>query len=548
MDEPSTSTGVSLEALVQGLGSAVVTVAAAPAGLGVLVGSVALLEPPDLDERADTAGSTMGELCVVIGASEEQLAYWLRRQSGRPGVGRVRVVATKVSSAELDRDAARSGIALLRIHPRARVDLVLGTVRSLLEVAAQSTAAHREDEPLGSEGDLYGLAQTVASLTGGLVSIEDERAQLLAYSATDGAADELRMLSILGREGPADYLRRLREWGVYDRLRRERGAIEVPADAELDWRRRLVVAIRPLGGPDAGAEVSLGTIWLQEGVRALDPDAAAVLEGAAAVAARLIERVRRAPTREAQQIQRLLGLRGGGVDVPSLAAALSLPSDGPAAVVGIGPRDTSRAWSGGAAITETAAAVRLHASAFARESLVTATENRIYVLIPRASSRGLRTWLSGVLDRLSARTGLDLRAAVAAPVAELGDLGTARSEVDRVLDRPGSARITTLAQSRTSVLLGETADLLADHEQLQDPRWQTLIHDDAERAGSLAVSVERYLDRFGDVRAAASDLHIHPNTLRYRIRRAEHVLGMQLDDPQDRLLVQLQILRWRRSR
>ena len=116
--------------------------------------------------------------------------------------------------------------------------------------------------------------------------------------------------------------------------------------------------------------------------------------------------------------------------------------------------------------------MRLHASAYARESLVTATEDRIYVLIPRARSRGLHTWLGGVLDRLAARTGVDLRAAVAAPVSELADLGAARSEVDRVLDRPAAERITSLAQSRTSVLLGEIADLLADHDQLQDPRWQ----------------------------------------------------------------------------
>ena len=84
-------------------------------------------------------------------------------------------------------------------------------------------------------------------MTGGLVSIEDDQARLLAYSATDGAADELRMLSILGREGPVEHLRRLRELGVYDRLRRGSAVVEVPADEELGWRRRLVVSIQPLG-------------------------------------------------------------------------------------------------------------------------------------------------------------------------------------------------------------------------------------------------------------------------------------------------------------
>ena len=115
-------------------------------------------------------------------------------------------------------------MALIAVHPQARTELVLATVRSLLEGGAgQSVTGDRADEPLAGENDLYGLAQTVAALTGGLVSIEDDRSRLLAYSATDGAADELRMLSILGRAGPADYLRRLRERGVFDRLRTERG-------------------------------------------------------------------------------------------------------------------------------------------------------------------------------------------------------------------------------------------------------------------------------------------------------------------------------------
>ncbi|HEU4546266.1 MAG TPA: helix-turn-helix domain-containing protein, partial [Microlunatus sp.] len=406
------------------------------------------------------------------------------------------------------------------------------------------------DEPLAGENDLYGLAQTVAALTGGLVSIEDERSQLLAYSATDGAADELRMLSILGRAGPADYLRRLRDRGVFDRLRTEPGAVEVPADDQLGWRRRLVVDIRPLGddaGPRAGDRASLGTIWIQEGRQPLDQDAGSVLEGAAAIAARLIERARSAPTQEALQIQRLLGLRGGSVDVPSLAAALSLPSSGPAAVIGLAHRGVAAAgWPGPVPLADLAAAVRLHASAYAPESVVATTDARIYVLIPRIRATGLPRWITGMLDRLTRRTGTDLRAAVAAPVAALADIGAARAEVDRVLDRPGAVRVTTLAESRTSVLLGEIADLVAGRDQLCDPRLQALIEDDRSRGGALLPSVEEYLDRFGDVRAAAAALHIHPNTLRYRIRRAEQVLDMQLSNPEDRLLLQVELLGRRR--
>ncbi|MFT4164901.1 MAG: helix-turn-helix domain-containing protein [Microlunatus sp.] len=546
MSVPTTAVGVSaagisLETLLQTLGSTVASTTSAPAKNGVLIRSVTLLDSFDLVEGDRVGPHQFGDLCVVVGAPASELLAWLSSLAVRDRGQRPRAVATKIVSDDLDRAARKAGVALVAVHPQARIGLVLSTVRSVLAGATHGPLVGYADEPTAGEHDLYGLAQTVATMTGGLVAIEDERAQMLAYSASDGLADELRMLSILGREGPADYLRRLREWGVYDRLRRERGAIEVPADDELGWRRRLAVDIRAFSDrPGPAAEPSLGTVWLQEGSRALDPDAAAVLEGAAVLAARLIERSRSAPTQEALQIQRLLGLRGGGVDVPSLAAALSMPASGPATVVGItGESRPDGMWP--TVIHDVAAAVRLHAGAYARESLVTTTEQRIYLLIPQVRTTGLSAWVASMLERLGRRAGLTLRAAVATPVAALTDLGSARAEVDRVLDRVGTDRVSTLADSRTSVLLGEIADLVAEQEQLRDPRLQTLIDDDELRGGSLVESVERYLDRFGDVRAAAAELHVHPNTLRYRIRRAEHVLGMSLDDSEDRLLLQIQL-------
>ncbi len=401
--------------------------------------------------------------------------------------------------------------------------------------------------------DLFGLAQTVSSVTAGMVSIEDERTLVLAYSASDDEADDVRQASILGREGPADYLNRLRQWGVFDRLRRSDEVIEVPADAELGTRRRLVVGIHPLAEPGAGArQTTLGAIWVQEGRRPLAPDSQAALRGAATVAARLITRSRNAPTNEALQIQRLLGARGGGVDIPSLAAGLSIPLSGPAIVLGLCAIDGAPAAGPAitaAAITEAAGAMRLHASAFSPESLVTAIGDRIYVLLPRVVSPARVTpWTAGVIERLAAHPGITLRAAIAAPVANLADVGAARIEVDRVLDgTTGDRRVTTLADSRTPVLLGEIADLIATRADLRDPRIGALLDYDTRHASSMRESVEEYLTSFGDVREAAAQLRVHPNTLRYRIARAEKILDLDLADPAARLLVELQLLVLRRS-
>ncbi|WP_197677012.1 PucR family transcriptional regulator [Friedmanniella luteola] len=537
---------VPLDALLRALAPASAELVV-PGPAPVEVATVALV---DADDLADPATRPRGpaELWLLAGVPAADAAGWL---AGRPAEGRPAAVLTKAAgrAPALVAAARAAGVALVGVHPQARWEQLLATARDLLERSLGGADSPLARGTAGVDTDLAGLAQTLSALTRGMVSIEDEHARVLAYSASDDAADELRRLSILGRAGPPRYLERLRAWGVYDRLRRSDAVVEVPADAELGLRRRLVVSMR-----ETVAEVLpgrpprprlLGTIWVQEGAAALAPDAEAVLRGASAVAARLITRARDAPTHEAVQIQRLLGARGGGVDVPSLAASLGLPTGGPAVVVGFGAVGPAPAELLG----ERADALRLHASAFARESLVTTLGDRIYLLLPRAgTATAVAGWTSGVLGRLRSRPGAGLRAAVAAPVASLAEVPLARAEVDRVLDQtPAEEGVTTLADARTAVLLGEVLDLVAAEPALRDPRLDTLLAYDARHGSALRSSVEAHLRHFGDVRAAATELSVHPNTLRYRLRRAEQLLGMELADADTRLLVELQLAVLRRS-
>ena len=65
---------------------------------------------------------------------------------------------------------------------------------------------------------------------------------------------------------------------------------------------------------------------------------------------------------------------------------------------------------------------------------------------------------------------------------------------------------------------------------------------DAEHSGSCLVETLRaYLDHFGDVSAASRALSVHSNSLRYRLRRIAQVSGLDLADPDARLLAQLQL-------
>jgi DNA-binding PucR family transcriptional regulator len=63
-----------------------------------------------------------------------------------------------------------------------------------------------------------------------------------------------------------------------------------------------------------------------------------------------------------------------------------------------------------------------------------------------------------------------------------------------------------------------------------------------ENDGVLGPSVAAWLRADGDARSAAAQLGVHVNTLRYRLARAQEVSGLDLTDPDARLLARLVLL------
>jgi DNA-binding PucR family transcriptional regulator len=64
---------------------------------------------------------------------------------------------------------------------------------------------------------------------------------------------------------------------------------------------------------------------------------------------------------------------------------------------------------------------------------------------------------------------------------------------------------------------------------------------DAAKGTLYLETLKEYLAAFGDVPAAAARLDVHPNTFRYRLRRLIEMFGVDLEDPDTRLLLDLQL-------
>jgi len=521
-----------LRQLLSTLGEPLVDVALAPAGLDVPVTGLAIVDPDD-DPNAHS-----GQLVLVIGARGRDAARTVR-SVGRGGAVAV-AVKTEGAVDELRAAALQVGVALLTVRPEVRWERLESLARSVLDGGGDIG----DDGP----GDLFSLAQTIALLTRGIVVVEDTASRVLAYSRSDSDAaqvDELRRLSILGWQGPADYLRLLREWGVFDRLRTGEDVVRIDERAELGIRARLAVGIH--AGPRF-----LGTIWVQEGADPFSERAEDVLLGAARVAAGHLIRRRSQQAPGARWTRELVaGLLDGRTDPTLVASTFGLDERAPTLVVAFRVQATDRA-AHELSVAELTEVVGVHAATYRRSALAAPQGARVYAVlpnVPRASTGkgGAEPSLVAMCTEVAAmtlrRTGVRVQAGVGAAAAGLGGVPASRAEADRVLDAMGDADdVAVFGDLRAEVLLNQTLGLLRDSPELRDPAVALLVGYDREHDTDLVGSVLAWLDAMGDVRAAAQRLTVHPNTLRYRLRRATAVGGLVLDDPRARLMHHLQLL------
>ena len=408
-----------LRELLAAVGEPLITVLAAPAGLDVPISGLAIVDPEDAPDEH------RGGLVLVVGARGRDAAP-LVRAAGAAGAAAVAVKVGAAGRADAvgghadEREALRAaaveaGVALLAVPADVRWERLESLAAGVLDAS----------EAAGPD-DLFALAQTVALLTHGIVCIEDTASRVLAYSRSDrddGQIDELRRLSILGWQGPADYLRHLREWGVFDRLRTGEEVVRVDEHADLGVRRRLAVGIH------AGPRV-LGTIWVQEGAQPFSPRAEDVLVGAARVAAgHLVRRRRAAPTWHRDLVE---GLLDGRASPDLVAGTFGLDEHAPTVVVGFAVR-AGEGVTRELSVAELADVVAVHAAGYRRAALTAWRGDTVYAVLPDVAKvdAALRAMCAEVVAVTHRRTGVRVQAGIGDHAA-----GTGRRAVPRPRHSP----------------------------------------------------------------------------------------------------------------
>ena len=87
-----------------------------------------------------------------------------------------------------------------------------------------------------------------------------------------------------------------------------------------------------------------------------------------------------------------------------------------------------------------------------------------------------------------------------------------------------------------------TVDRLDNLQEFAAATLRPIREYDERKVGELLPTLRSYLRHACRTAEAAAELVVHPNTVAYRIRRIESLLGLDLGQPQSLLQVQLALI------
>ena len=521
---------VTLRHVLDNLGPGIAQVIVAPRGLDVPVGEPVIYDPvehPELEAEV---------IVLAVGTRPDTTeARELIVRAAEAGAGMV-VFKLHDRRCEWVSEAEQRGLALISVTD----EMSWSSLHSLLALAVPSWRRSTALPGMGSVplGDLFALANAIAAMVGGAVTIEDPRARVLAYSNLEGQLiDEARQKTILGRQVPDIPSVR----ALYRELWASEGVIRADKIEGLDIMPRLAVAVR-VGGE------TIGSIWAVEGSTPLGPEAEESLAEAARVAALHMIHVR--ASRDIDRRVRgdlLRSMLEGRAEGGSTAARLGIDPMSRVAVIAfeLPPPPAAQEELHRERLVDL---VAMYSEAFRLEAACVALGRRVYAVLPldkQVERARVMKLASEILEHAEATLRVSLRAAVSLRARSLADLADARVEVDRILrvlaKTPQNGTVCSIEDVQSKAILLELADLATEHSHLIGGPVRGLAAHDAEKGTHYLETLGAYLEAFGDIPTAATRLGIHANTFRYRLRRLIELFELDLDDPDERLVLELQL-------
>ncbi|KJL32878.1 carbohydrate diacid transcriptional activator CdaR [Microbacterium azadirachtae] len=439
-----------------------------------------------------------------------------------------------------------AGIPVLALTRGASWAQLAAMLRSLI---AEGDVGEQGAQTLGGmpSGDLFALANAIATLLNAPVTIEDRNSRVVAFSGRQDEADPARVETVLGRQVPERFTRQLEERGVFRDLYRSEDPIDIdPVDADgVPSIPRVALAVR------AGDEI-LGSIWAAVREPLTADRVRALKDSAGLVALHMLRRRAGADVERRLRADLLATVLEGGSGAADAASRLRL--DGHRCVVlALAAADRTRDESSAdaRAIAERqhiADAFAMHLGAVYLRSAVAPIGDVVYAVVGIRADHGdadLRASrvASDFLGRLGSTR--EVRVGVGTVAEDVQGIPASRVNADRALrvlqNSPHREPVALFTTVQVDALLVELGDLARARGDQPTGPVRLLIDHDREKGTQLVETLRAWLDAFGDVSIAAARIYTHPNTFRYRLRRLAEISGLDLADPESRFSAMMQL-------
>ena len=439
-----------------------------------------------------------------------------------------------------------AGIPVLALTRGASWAQLAAMLRSLI---AEGDVGEQGAQTLGGmpSGDLFALANAIATLLNAPVTIEDRNSRVVAFSGRQDEADPARVETVLGRQVPERFTRQLEERGVFRDLYRSEDPIDIdPVDADgVPSIPRVALAVR------AGDEI-LGSIWAAVHEPLTADRVRALKDSAGLVALHMLRRRAGADVERRLRADLLATVLEGGSGAADAASRLRL--DGHRCVVlALAAADRTRDESSAdaRAIAERqhiADAFAMHLGAVYLRSAVAPIGDVVYAVVGIRADHGdadLRASrvASDFLGRLGSTR--EVRVGVGTVAEDVQGIPASRVNADRALrvlqHSPHREQVALFTTVQVDALLVELGDLARARGDQPTGPVRLLIDHDREKGTQLVETLRAWLDAFGDVSIAAARIYTHPNTFRYRLRRLAEISGLDLADPESRFSAMMQL-------
>ena len=389
-------------------------------------------------------------------------------------------------------------------------------------------------------GDLFALADALAELVGGPTIIEDSQFRVLSYSSFTGDMDEGRNTAILGRRIPPEWLQHLDRTGSLERLRTTSEVVDLgtgPGKAH----RRLITSIRT-------RSQLLGFIWAAEGDTLLPAHAPSSMRDAAQIAVPhllLHHEERRSERRRRGGLVRSL-LSGQG-SLNRQADELGLSRQGLFAVLAFAPVGTLLPDGG---TTEEqwerlADHVALSCEALRWDAVTSRIGRTVFAILAVPEDYtidGIRRLGRETVSRSGSGLTAQLCGVASTVGPRLGELNIRRKQAEDALvavRRNPAPQFVLYEDVQPQVVLSELNQFIVERKDLTLPGLTKLGAEDDRRGSDYLRSVKVFLKAGASYRDAAEQLGLHVTSLRYRIKRATEISGLDFTHPEVRLVCQL---------